>query len=504
MIDAIIKGDGTSRAIRATLPTTYEELVTLAASGKLYADILLNAGGFAVPGTKLNKNNLLTDETAALYGAAGNEMNVNAVLKLLGNGGMAQVGDVRESYSTEMGDGWLLCNGDRIDADTYPKLAELVPHRIVWEQSGQKITGTLGKARAMCEKPGYWFLFPSLSVESDFTFPANAYVYRADTDEVITVPCPTGNTTATSVGIYSIVYNETLGKFVAAVGTNLMEALFYTSDDLSAWAYLGKADLDTVLDDGDGYACYLTDMIYDGVGYEIIAHKTGYTGTARVCGISTDLSTITKYASGGNTWYPSVFKLRRLPGNRWTYTRYYDYGTSAQGDYKLTAYAGGTKTADIAVTGASAYPGCTSTVYAGDVWILTPDTAAASMLSLYAYDTAEGKLMTITANAIRGVTSGTSYVSGVFYNAVNNEVIVYISASGSYYKAVISADADFSVADNYTVSAADALPDMAEWQNNYRDGTAARYESSYYYIYAPAAKYLPEISRDGYVYIYGG
>lgn len=68
MMDGIIKADGTSRLMQATLPATYEEFKAQAAAGTLPLDILFNEAGWNQLPTFLNKANLLKDLTAALFG----------------------------------------------------------------------------------------------------------------------------------------------------------------------------------------------------------------------------------------------------------------------------------------------------------------------------------------------------------------------------------------------------------------------------------------------------
>lgn len=71
MKDGIIKGDGTSRFIKATLPDTYESFKTACASGAQPLDILMNLAGWDTAPDFLNKENLLQDETEiALFGNA--------------------------------------------------------------------------------------------------------------------------------------------------------------------------------------------------------------------------------------------------------------------------------------------------------------------------------------------------------------------------------------------------------------------------------------------------
>lgn len=83
MIDGIIKADGTSRLMRATLPATYEEFKAQAADGILPLDVLFNADGWIQFPTFLNKANLLKDSTAALFGFGSGAM-PDSVLSYLG------------------------------------------------------------------------------------------------------------------------------------------------------------------------------------------------------------------------------------------------------------------------------------------------------------------------------------------------------------------------------------------------------------------------------------
>lgn len=68
MIDGIIKDNGTSRLMRATLPATYEEFRAAVAAGTQALDILFNAAGWSQLPDFLNKANLLQDATALAYG----------------------------------------------------------------------------------------------------------------------------------------------------------------------------------------------------------------------------------------------------------------------------------------------------------------------------------------------------------------------------------------------------------------------------------------------------
>lgn len=68
MKDGIIKGDGTSRKMKATLPATYEEFKQAAGAGEQPLDVMFNAPGWQQQPTFLNKQNLLSDTTATELG----------------------------------------------------------------------------------------------------------------------------------------------------------------------------------------------------------------------------------------------------------------------------------------------------------------------------------------------------------------------------------------------------------------------------------------------------
>lgn len=117
MKDGIIKNTGNSRAIRATLPATYEEFVQKCAEGTLLADVLFNADGWQTQPTFLNKANLLSDETAALYGIGPgtavtvdlSTASVGDTVTLVRNGQFVEFLIGAENYESELnGEGYKL------------------------------------------------------------------------------------------------------------------------------------------------------------------------------------------------------------------------------------------------------------------------------------------------------------------------------------------------------------------------------------------------------------
>jgi len=72
-------------------------------------------------GTKLNKANILPDDTADIYSLT-EDATINDVFKSIFN-----VGDVKISKRTDLSTYWLLCNGDVKNNADYPSLAEILP-----------------------------------------------------------------------------------------------------------------------------------------------------------------------------------------------------------------------------------------------------------------------------------------------------------------------------------------------------------------------------------------
>lgn len=85
MKDTIIKGDGTSRTVKApaTMPETFEEWRSQLVNGTATLDIGLNEAGCDVVGTALNKNSMLTDATAAALELESADPTVNEALYAL-------------------------------------------------------------------------------------------------------------------------------------------------------------------------------------------------------------------------------------------------------------------------------------------------------------------------------------------------------------------------------------------------------------------------------------
>lgn len=89
MKDTVIKGDGTSRTLKApaSMPETFEEWRSQLLAGNATMDIGLNSDGCAVVGTAMSKANLLSDTTKAALELSQSDPTVNDALYALSQKG---------------------------------------------------------------------------------------------------------------------------------------------------------------------------------------------------------------------------------------------------------------------------------------------------------------------------------------------------------------------------------------------------------------------------------
>lgn len=87
MKNTVIKGDGTSRKLKApsSLPESFSEWRTQLLAGNATLDIALSPDGCDTVGTPLSKSNLLADETKTALGLTSDDPTINEALNFLGN-----------------------------------------------------------------------------------------------------------------------------------------------------------------------------------------------------------------------------------------------------------------------------------------------------------------------------------------------------------------------------------------------------------------------------------
>ena len=156
MTDGIIKGTGNSRYLKgAGWPSTYAEFKAMAEAGTLPFDLNgINAAGWQVIGSLLNKANLLSDATCSLLNIPTSSVPDNVFEKLAL---YVKVGDIRTTTRTNLGSKWLLCNGAKISKATYPTLAALLPSSVASLSDYNKVaTSNVLYPQSMIYKDGVY------------------------------------------------------------------------------------------------------------------------------------------------------------------------------------------------------------------------------------------------------------------------------------------------------------------------------------------------------------
>ena len=145
MKDTVIKGDGTSRTLKApaSMPETFEEWRSQLLAGNATMDIGLNSDGCTVVGTAMSKANLLSDTTKAALELSQSDPTVNDALYALSQkGSPAEVrvmGDVGTTVTMTRGSKTLSGTVASIGyATLYP--TELGDWTIVFTYNGSQKT----------------------------------------------------------------------------------------------------------------------------------------------------------------------------------------------------------------------------------------------------------------------------------------------------------------------------------------------------------------------------
>lgn len=116
MIDGVLLENGQSRAMRATLPATYEEFVQACANGTQLLDIMFNAAGWQTQPTFLNAGNLLSNESANALGLPNTAVPDDAWSKIV------PAGSVFWIASTTIPSSFLMCDGASLSTTDYAAL----------------------------------------------------------------------------------------------------------------------------------------------------------------------------------------------------------------------------------------------------------------------------------------------------------------------------------------------------------------------------------------------
>lgn len=394
-------------------------------------------------------------------------------------------GDILETVRTDLGDRWLLCNGDLVREGQYPKLREVMPYNTEWRKVAQ--FNTYPYVRAM-HKAGKWALCDVKSA-GDSESSKTAAVYDANTDTVTKITCPTIGTRR-GYGIFGLTHDgdryilgvNEYGKVESdGIPATYPIVHLFTSTDLVNW--VDKKQFTT----NDYKQPY--DLMFDGsVVLIACGGDPDFNGDSRMCVYYVDkaLTAMTRY-SGEWESDDGYYYFVSCPNRYWAFTN--------DDDKSFSAYRSGgiTNRFYLDYNGRAAF-------FNDKYWIGAPNVNQ-YVHYIETYNIETGTKQHFTAESVVG-TAGNLYLRGVEYNKNENEWMLYISNSDAdvCYIACISADSDPSDAANYRTVRVESLPElhnvqMAPDRSKMTAGNLLR---------DPNQKYLPKHSGDTLKYIYTG
>ena len=435
-------------------------------------------------GTPLNKQSLLTDEAAESIGLdPKNNPTPNDAMHELGLYTAVKAGDIRETVRTDMGDRWLLCNGDIIPDGSYPKLREVLPYGTEWRKVAP-FHADYQRVRAL-PKEGFWAFESSDKVAvydaktdtvTDGVFPTKSVIKPANTDNALS-----------SIGFTHDGDRYTLGiseENFPSAGTGSYDVHLLTSTDLVNWT---KEYQFSTSANNNPY-----DITFNGVDILVATQYYNYISnpdeTYRVYVYGTNKALTTTRQVGGY-WNPEyLFYFSVLPNGYWIFQR--------DGNTSCSVYRSGVHSSVFTFShnGGIAF-------FNDKYWIGAPcGNQYVRYIETYNFETSTREYFTVES-LFKG--SDTMYLRGVEYDKNTNEWMLYISdnsGAGSCYIAYISADADPNDKTQYRIVGVVSLPElhnvqMAPDRSKMTDDNLLR---------DPNQKYLPTHSGETLKYIYTG
>ena len=398
--------------------------------------------------------------------------------------GMQAVGDIVETFRTDLGDDWLLCNGAGIPEGEFPVLRELMPYNTEWVEYTSNaeyeyiapISNTHKWVRVK-RKTG--------TGTDDYAWD-KAEVFDAETREVLTVDCPLVVDGKTS-RLYGITYDDVRYVLAACcLGEKTAGKLtlhYYKSDDLASWEEFYVTTID------ENYNA--SDFAFDGEEYlSICGYVTTDSGsnyTRSVYATPSNLAATTKMPNGGGGYKEPRFRAV-FPG--------YFYVPSGNYTY---LYRAGTGEQVVWLTERPK-----NLVYFNDRYIVTVfDSVSLSTIANEIIDLEAGSHVDFKISTLLGYSSTTNvYGYGAEYEPdVNEWIFYYRESSNNYYEVRISADADPTDPAQYRVKKIKNAPSSTAFINQMSYNRA---NCDGYKFRDPSVKYLPESESNAYKYVYGG
>ena len=443
-------------------------------------------------GTPINKNSLLKDETAEMLGLdqAKNPTPDDALKKIM-EIHEPNVGDVRETVRDDLGENWLLCNGDPVPEGEYPEVREMLHYNTEWKRLPAMVGYSTIRPLPVA---GQWLMLKRAGTNVPRHYDTQAFLYDANTGEVKTITCPVPSG-ATEYGIAGLTHDG--DRYILLVSNKTAsKVVFYTTADFVTWTQIYTTSLLKP-------EYYAYDVTYDGAN---ILWMEGYLSASAgvVYGIrciNRGLSKVTNLFA--NSTSTSPYYLYPLPGGYWAI--YADISNN------VTVLAPGSKTTLFSF--AADFKLGRVAFFNDRYWLGIPNKGEEQRTIQCANLTSNAVSNIFVENVIMGVTDipVTAYLYDMEYIRETNEWVMYVNykessnAGYQFYCVYISADADPTVAENYRRVQVESLPEIMPSTKMAPDRSRMHVVSDKeIYLRDPNQKYLPSHDGDTYKYIYAG
>lgn len=251
-------------------------LVTPEGGGTPFYATITMADNPTQEGTPWATVTVLQNSTAALYGLGGDAV-PDDVFSMLPEY-FEPVGTIKTTVRTDLGENWLLCNGEQVDSVEYPDLAAVLPSKVNTEfvsPKEQSITtfGSTNSANITSAKVlGNYFVFFVI----EWNQRTQRYIYYMKKDDasrtIHKVAAPTINGTAVSNGAY------VNGKILLfATDEDFIDSSQKSFTLKSTTDFESFTDVTITLDSTPYYDCCVTGIAYNGSQYLIALMRYNYT-----------------------------------------------------------------------------------------------------------------------------------------------------------------------------------------------------------------------------------
>lgn len=405
---------------------------------------------------------------------------------------IVNVGDVRLSTRSDLGDKFLYCNGDVVPDGTYPALRAVLPYNTDWRTFAPFEKYSTIKPLPVAGQWAMLDIFKNTELNGK-----TAVLYDSDTDTCTEIACPTIET-ENRYGIFGLTHDG--DKYILGVCEDENDSAYpvihlFTSTDLSAWT-LGYSFTCEIYGNANG-------LIFDGV--EILAATSYYNTSSQyeeyIYAID---KTMTSHKKRMTSLTPNAHYLYTYPSGYWGY--------NAEDQTSIDVKKAGSS-AHAFVLSIDPVVYHTLAFFNDQFWISVPANDGDSMtyLAILVNINGESKLhFSVKTKLFADYDYSAVYFHGMQYDRNTNRWALYFKAFSSgadihYYIGYISADSDPRFAENYTIERVEALPEKIPHGQMHIDRSYVIATSdTVREIRDPNVKYLPMIDGDANGFIYAG